>query len=70
VAILEAALVAAQPLLDAQRRLVGARIRVRGVRLAVQRDPRVEMDRAVGAETEAFLLDRDVARIAAVELLP
>ena len=69
VAILEAALVAPQPLLDAQRRLVGARIGVRGVRLGVQRDAGIEMDRAFGAETEALLLDRDVARIAAVEIL-
>ena len=62
-------MVAAQPLLDAQRRLVGAGIGVGRLRLGLQRDPGIEMDRAFGAKAEALLADRHVAGIAAVEIL-
>src|SRR3981081_2371002 len=67
-AALQPALVAAQALLDAQRGLVGARIGVRRHAVGVQRDAGIEMDGAFGAEAEAFLADRHVARIAAVEI--
>ncbi len=67
-AALQPALVAAQALLDAQRRLVGARIGIRRHAVGMQRDAGIEMNGAFGAEAEAFLADRDVARIAAVEI--
>ena len=53
--ILEPAVIAAQPLLDAHRRLVGAGISIGRDAFGVQRDFEVEMDRAFGAETETVL---------------
>ena len=66
--ILEPALVAAQPLLDHQQRLVGAGIGVGGDRIGLQRDAGIQMQRAVGAEAEAVLAERNVAGIIAVEI--
>src|ERR1700704_638309 len=67
-AVLQAALVAAQALLDHHKRLVGAGIGVGGVRICFQRNPGIKMQRAVGAEAEAVLAQRDVAGIVAVEI--
>src|SRR5512139_523150 len=67
-AILQPALVAAQPLFDHQERLVGAGIGVLGVRIGLQRNSRIEMQRAIGAEAEPILAERDVAGIIAVEI--
>src|SRR5947209_5392390 len=67
-AVLEPALVAAQPLLDLQQRLVGAGIGVGRIGFGLQRDAGIQMQRAVGAEAEAVLAERDVAGIIAVEI--
>ena len=66
--ILQPALVAAQPLLDHQQRLVGAGIGVGGVEFGLQRDAGIQMQRAIGPEAEAVLGERDVAGIIAVEI--
>src|ERR1043166_3707413 len=55
--ILEPALIAPQLLLDADRRLVGARVGVGRHRFRLARHAGVEMDRALGAEAEAALPD-------------
>src|SRR5947199_5945780 len=68
-AILEPALVATQPLLDLQQRLVGAGIGVGGIGFRLQRDPGVQMQRAVGTKAKTVLAERDVAGIIAVEIL-
>src|SRR6516165_8091759 len=67
--ILAAALVAAQPLLDAQRRLIGAGIGGGGERLHLEHHAGIEMDHQFGTEAEPVLADGDVARIPAVEIL-
>src|SRR5262249_1062903 len=67
--LLEPAMIAAQPPLDAQRRLVGAGIGVGRLPFGVQRDLRIQMNGAFGAKTEAFARHGDVPRIAAVEIL-
>src|SRR5262249_3449280 len=66
--LLEAALVAAQPLFDARGRLVGAGIGGSGHRLGFQHDAGIEMDHAFGAKAEALLADGDVTGKAAVEI--
>src|SRR6516164_1663955 len=66
--LLEASVVAAEPLFDAQRRLIGAGIGVWRHAFGMQRDFGVEMDRTLGAEAEPVFGQRDVARIAAVEI--
>ena len=66
--ILEPPLVAAQPLLDAHRGLIGAGIGVGGDRFGLQHDAGIEMDHAFGAEAESLLADGHVAGIAAVEI--
>src|SRR3954469_14624784 len=67
-AILEPALVALEPLLDHQQRLVGTGIGIRCVRIGLERDSRIKMQRTVGSEAEAVLAQRDVAGIIAVEI--
>src|SRR5271165_2944052 len=67
--ILAAALVTAQPLFDAQRRLIGAGIGVGGERIDLEHSAGIEMDNAFGTKAEAILADGDVARIPAVEIL-
>src|SRR3954451_7391446 len=67
-AILQPALVAAQPLLDLQQSLVGAGISVGGIGFGFQRDPGIEVQRAVGTEAETVLAERDMAGIVAVEI--
>ena len=67
--VLEPALVAAQPLLQPHRRLVGAGIGVGGQRIGFQHDAGIEMDHALRAEAEPFLADGDVAGKPAVEIL-
>jgi hypothetical protein len=67
--ILEAAFIAAQPLLDLGQCLVGAGIGVGGIGIGLQRNSGIQMQRAVGAEAEAILAQRDVAGIIAVEIL-
>src|SRR5216683_1931373 len=66
--ILETALVATQPLLDLGQRLIGAGIGVGGIGIGLERNSGIQMQRAVGAETEAILAQRDVAGILAVEI--
>src|SRR5436190_7207869 len=65
---LETALVAAQPLLDALRRLVGAGVGVSGERLGLQHDAGIEMDHALGAKTESFLGNHYMTGKSAVEI--
>ena len=67
-AVLEPALVALEPLLDHHERLVGAGIGVVRVRIRLQRNAGIKMQRTVGAETEAVLAQRDVAGVIAVEI--
>src|SRR3954468_742574 len=67
-AVLAPALLAAQPLFNRQQRLVGAGVGVRRIGFGLQRDPGIQMQRAVGAEAEAVLAERDVAGIIAVEI--
>src|SRR5579863_1413164 len=67
-AILQAALVAAQPLLDHQQRLVGARISVARARIGFQRDAGIKMQRAIRTKAGAVLAQRDMAGIIAVEI--
>jgi hypothetical protein len=67
-AILEAALVAAQPLLDQGQRLIGTDIGVGGVGIGLQRNSGIQMQRAVGAEAETVLAQRDVAGLIAIEI--
>src|SRR5882672_1238152 len=66
--ILETALVAAQPFLDHQQRLIGTGIGVGGIGIRLERDSGIQMQRAIGAETETILAQRDVAGIIAVEI--
>ena len=61
-------MIAAQPLLHPQRRVVGAGIGVGRAAFGVQRDLRIEMDGAFGAKPGALPLDRDVPGISAVEI--
>src|SRR5918993_3139812 len=68
-AVLEAALVAPQPLLDPLRGLVEAQIGVgRGAR-GLERDAGGEVEDAFGAKPRPVLRDGHVARIVAVEIL-
>ena len=66
--ILQPAVIAAQPLLDPQRRLIGAGVRVSRQAFGVQGDFRVEMDGAFGAEPESLPLERGMSGIAAIEI--
>src|SRR5467141_4036156 len=68
--ILEPALVASQPLLDLGQCLIGAGIGVGGVGIGLERNSGIQMQRAVGAEAETILAQRDVAGIIAVEIFP
>src|SRR5207253_10328084 len=68
-AVLETALVATQPFLDLRQGLVGAGIGVGRVGLGLQRNAGIKMQRAVGAEAEAILAQRDVAGIVPIEVL-
>ena len=67
--VLEPALIAAEPLLDHQERLISAGIGVRRVRFGLEGDPRIKVQRAIGLEAEAVLGERDVAGIVAIEIL-
>src|SRR2546423_14998142 len=67
--VLEAALAAAQALLEAHCVLIRARIGIRRIRFGMQHNAGIEVDGAFGTETEALLLHRDMAGIAAVEIL-
>src|ERR1700674_3090897 len=66
--LLEAAPVAAQPLLNLGQRLVGACKGVDGIRVGLERNSGIQMQRAVGAEAETILAQRDMAGIVAVEI--
>src|ERR1051326_4001714 len=66
-AVFLAALVAAELLLDADRRLIGARVGVGRHRFSLEGDTGIEMQRTLGPEAESVLLDRHVAGISAVE---
>src|SRR5260370_16753526 len=68
--ILEAALVAAQSLLNLSQRLVGAGVGVDGIRIRLERNSGIQMQRAVGAEAETILAQGDMAGIVAVEIFP
>src|SRR5216683_4509217 len=67
--ILAAPLVAAQPLLDADRRLIGAGIGIGRKRIHLEYNPGIEMDDAFRAKAEPILADGGVAGKAAVEIL-
>src|SRR5581483_2182525 len=67
--ILQALMVAPQPLFDAERRLIGTRIGVGGHAFRMQRDFRIQMNGAFGAKAKTFALQRGMSRIAAVEIL-
>src|SRR6266852_6407297 len=67
--ILEAALVTAQPLFDAQRRLIGAGIGIGRKCIDLEHNAGIEMDDAFRAKAESILADGDVARKPAVEIL-
>src|SRR5579864_235509 len=67
--LFEPAMIAAQPFLDPQRRLVGAGIGVGRHAFGVQRDLGIEMNGAFGAEAEAVPRQGQVPGIAAVEIL-
>src|SRR5450432_2739681 len=66
--VLEAALVAAQSLLNLGQRLVGAGIGVDSIRIGLERNSGIQMQRAIGAKAEAILAQRDVAGIVAVKI--
>jgi len=63
-------MIAAQLLFDPRNRLIGAGIGIGRVALGMQRDLRIEMNGAFGAEPKTVPRQRDVAGIAAVEYLP
>src|SRR5205814_6375530 len=67
-AILETALVTAQAFLDHQQRLVGAGIGVGGIGIGLEGDSGIQMQRAVGAEAETILAQRDMAGVIAIEI--
>ena len=67
--LLETAMIAAQPFLNPQRRLVGAGIGVGRTGLGVQRDLRIEMNGALGAKPDAIPRHRDVAGLSTVKIL-
>ena len=54
-------MIAAQPLLQVVRGLIGADIGVRRHRIGAQDDPGIEMHHAFGVKAESLLADRDVA---------
>ncbi len=66
--ILEPAVIAAQPLFDPRRRLVGAGIGIGRHAFGVQRDLRIEMNGAFGAEPETVARQRDMPGIASVKI--
>ena len=66
--VFQAAMIAAQPLLDPQRCLIRARVSIGRHAFGVQRDFRVEMNGAFGAESKSVALERHVPRIAAVKI--
>ena len=68
-ALLEPALVAAQASLDPFGALVEARIGVVSRPGRLDRDPRGEVDHAIGPEARALARHRDVAGVGAVEVL-
>ena len=67
-AVLAPTLVTAQPLFDAQGRLIGAGIGIRRERVSLEHNPRVEMDHALGSETESLLAYGDVPGKTTVEV--
>src|SRR5207247_1122564 len=67
--VLEAAFVAAQALFDHQQGLVGAGIGIGRIRIGLECNSGIQMQCAVGAETETVLAQRDVAGIIAIEIL-
>src|SRR3569833_549916 len=67
-AVLAAALVSPQPLFDAQRRLIGAFIRVGRLPLGLDRGAGIQVQHAFGAETEAVLAHGGEARMPASEI--
>src|SRR6516165_10423905 len=66
--ILAAPLVPAQPLLDAQRRLISAGIGISREGVHFEHHPGIKVDDALRAKTEPILADRDVARVPAIEI--
>ena len=59
--------IAAQTFFDPQRGLVCARVGICRHSFSVQHNPRIEMDRALGAKTQTFLADNRMSGIAAIE---
>ena len=66
--ILAAAFVAAQPLFDVERGLIGAVIGVGRHSLGFEHRAGIEMQHAFGAKAETVLADGGMAGIAAVEI--
>src|SRR5262245_9131049 len=67
-AILAPTLVTAQPLFDAQGRLIGAGIGIRRERVSFEHNARVEMHHALGSETESLPAYGDVPGKTTVEV--
>jgi hypothetical protein len=67
--ILEPMLVAAQPLFKPQGGLIGTGISIRRKCVGFEHNAGIEMNHAVGAETETLLADGDVAGKSTVEIL-
>src|SRR6185437_550647 len=66
--ILQPVLVAAQALFDHQERQIGAGIGIGSIGVGFQGSPGIQMQRAIGAEAEAVLAQRDMAGEIAVEI--
>src|SRR5271155_1440362 len=67
--ILAPAMIAAELLFHPRNRLIGAEIRFGRLALGTQRNLGIEVNRALGAESETVTRQRGVAGIAAVEIL-
>src|ERR1700712_1439683 len=66
--ILQPALVTAQPLFDLRQRLIGTGIGIGRIRIGLERNSGIQMQRTIGAESEPILAQRDMAGIVAVKV--
>src|SRR5271163_2414074 len=66
--ILEPAMIAAQLLFEPRHRLIGGKIGIGRLALRMQRDLRIEMNGAFGAEPKTIPFERNVSGIAAIEI--
>src|SRR5690242_10311770 len=62
-------MVAAQPLFQVARRLIGAEIGISRHRIGAQHNPGIKMHHTFGVEAERLLADRGMAGKSAVEIL-